>query len=101
MKSAQSLERAEWVKCISLKNSELYRNVALKAVKVLPTTVSAEPERLRRFEQEACGSPRALFEMHVFMGLGAIASYDVTPDGQRFLIDSPIESRSPGTVNYC
>jgi eukaryotic-like serine/threonine-protein kinase len=35
------------------RDTQLARDVA---VKVLPTTVSTDPDRLRRFEQEACAA---------------------------------------------
>jgi eukaryotic-like serine/threonine-protein kinase len=54
-------------------------------------------EDANKFE---AGSPQALFEMHVSVGLGPIgtSSYEVTRDGQRFLVNTPGEESSPSPL---
>jgi serine/threonine protein kinase len=59
------------------------------AVKVLPSVVSSDPDRLRRFEQEAQAAaalnhPKPLFRLQLPTNVG---SYDVTRDGKRFLVN--------------
>ena len=46
------------------------------------------------------GSPRVLFETRVFPGfIGSF--YDVTSDGQRFVVITQIEETSPFATNRC
>jgi Tol biopolymer transport system component len=45
-------------------------------------------EDANKFE---AGSPRALFEMRIFVGFGSTPGYEVTRDGQRFLVNTPGE----------
>jgi eukaryotic-like serine/threonine-protein kinase len=54
-------------------------------------------EDANKFE---AGNPQALFEMRVFIGFVTTSSYQVTRDGQRFLVNTPVEesASSPLTV---
>jgi hypothetical protein len=41
------------------------------------------------------GTPRSLFDSRILLILNASTSYDVTRDGQRFLMITPIEDTAP------
>ena len=73
------------------------------AVKVLPAHVAGRPELRQRFEREARAAYAAghllytrgqsLFEIRL-PPLIPHSRYDVTADGQRFLVNTPIEQNS-------
>ncbi len=53
-------------------------------------------EDANKFE---AGSPRALFETRVlFVGFTTVSSYEVTGDGQRFLMNTVVEESSPSPL---
>jgi dipeptidyl aminopeptidase/acylaminoacyl peptidase len=53
-------------------------------------------EDANKFE---AGSPQALFEMRVIVGFVVpISSYEITRDGQRFLVLTPVEESSPSPL---
>ncbi|MFN2456550.1 MAG: TolB family protein, partial [Pyrinomonadaceae bacterium] len=52
-------------------------------------------EDANKFE---AGSPRALFETRVFVGFGFISGYQVSRDGQRFLVNTPLEESAPSPL---
>ena len=69
------------------------------AIKVLPATFAADPERLQRFEQEARATA-ALNDPNI------VAIYDVgTADGQPYvvteLLDGETLRRAPGRAGRC
>jgi hypothetical protein len=45
------------------------------------------------------GSPRTLFEGPYTLSRSPIAAYDVSPDGQRFLMLKPFEQAAPTQIN--
>ena len=45
------------------------------------------------------GTPQPLFEMHLAQTLrGGVFEYDVTPDGERLLLDSTVEGSTAGPL---
>ena len=47
----------------------------------------------------SAGKPRVLFEGHYMMGPSSPANYDVSPDGQRFLMVKAREEATPTQIN--
>ena len=52
-------------------------------------------EDINKFE---ANSPRALFEMRLFVGFGALSSYEVAHDGQRFPVNTVVDESAPSPL---
>jgi hypothetical protein len=50
-------------------------------------------------ETFAAGTPRPLFEVPYYEGDPGMPNYDVTPDGQRFLMVFPASTEGPDRLN--
>ena len=83
------------------KDTKLDRDVA---VKVLPSALAQDPDRLARFEREAkvlasLNHPNMLFEgKHQFVPSPRGAEYAVTPDGRHFLLLKPPTEEPPRQI---
>jgi serine/threonine protein kinase len=86
------------------RDTKLGRDVAIK---VLPALLSENPDRLNRFEQEAQAagalnhpSPKPLFRTRMLAWITNFHEFDVSPDGERFLIGTLIgeTKAAPPTV---